>query len=109
MTVTASEVLEFARQFRNGVIARARGFHAAGGGDDAAFWEEAFTELFIDALAETGAVSEGHVCHFERRIRRSTARVDGYYHDEEEEDRLDLFISIFGGSDEPVAVSREQV
>lgn len=109
MTAIAPEVLEFARQFRDGVIARARGLLGTDRADEVAFREEAFTELFIDALAETGAVSEGHVCHFERRVANSTARVDGYYHDEEEDDRLDLFISIFEGGDEPSTVARDQV
>jgi hypothetical protein len=109
VSATAPEVLDFARQFRDGVIARARGLLGADREDDVAFREEAFTELFIDALAETGAVSEGHVCHFERRVGHSNARVDGYYHDEEEDDRLDLFVSIFEGGDEPPAVSRDQV
>jgi hypothetical protein len=106
-----AEVVEFARQFRDGVIARARGLLGTGtdGADEVAFREESFTELFIDALAETGAVSEGHVCHFERRVGQSTARVDGYYHDEDEDDRLDLFISIYEGGDDPSVVSRDQV
>ena len=80
-------VTQFAGQFRDAVIARARGLVGTDGADEAAFREEAFTELYIDALAETGAVSEGHVCHFERRIGHSMARVDGYYYDEEEDDR----------------------
>lgn len=109
MTETEPELLEFARQFRGGVIARARGLLGSDGSDEVAFREESFTELFIDALAETGAVSEGHVCHFEKRIGHSSARADGYYHDEDEDDRLDLFISIYEGADELSVVSRDQV
>jgi hypothetical protein len=109
VTETSDDILQFAAQFRNAVIARAHGNVGEGSSDEAAFREEAFTELFIDALAETGAVTEGHVCHFDRRIGHSQARVDGYYFDEEDEDRLDLFISIYDGGETPSAVVRDDV
>lgn len=104
------DVLKFASQFRNTVIARARGHVAGEQVDDVAFREEAFTELFIEALAEIGAVSEGHVSHFERKIGQGLARVDGYYiDDDEDEERLDLFISIYDGGDALVSISRQEL
>lgn len=109
MTQPSQDILQFANQFHNAVIARARGHIGSDQTNEVAFHEEAFTELFIDALAETGAVSEGHVCHFERKIGNSVARVDGYYVDEEDEDRLDLFISLYHGGDVPSAVTRDDI
>jgi len=106
MTDTSEDVLQFAGQFHDTVLARARGQHDS---DDVAFREESFTELFIEWLGQTGAITEGHVCHFDRRISGVTARVDGYYFDEDEDDRLDLFVSIYAGGEVPVAVSRDQV
>jgi hypothetical protein len=102
-------VTQFATEFRDAVIARARGLFGTEATDQVSFREEAFTELFIEALGDAGAVTEGHVSHFERRIGNQTARVDGYYFDEEEDYRLDLFISIYEGGEVPAAVSRDDV
>lgn len=109
MSQIEAGVREFATQFRNSVIARARGAGAGEGEDGAAFREEAFTELFIEALAETGAIDDGHSCHFERRIGQGLAKVNGYFVDDEDEDRLDLFVSIYDGAETPRLIEREDV
>lgn len=106
MTELDPELAEFAHRFHGEVIARARGFDET---KEADFREEAFTEVFIEYLAETGAISDGTVCHFERTIARNNVRVDGYFHDEDEDDRLDLFISIYTGAETPAPVSRDDV
>ena len=110
MTPPSKEVLEYHSQFRSAVIARARGHVDGTNGDEVAFREEAFTELFVYALAEIGQVTEGHVVHFEKRTSAGIARVDGYYIDEDEDsDRLDLFVSIYEGGEEPQTIARTQI
>lgn len=97
----------FAERFRSEVIERARN----DGGTEAepAFLEEAFTALAIEYLAEAGMVIDGSVNHFERTVAGANARADGYYIDEDEEGRLDLFVSIFHGGDDPPSVSRDEI
>jgi len=105
-TEVPDELALFAAEFHDTVLAQARGEDRA---EDMSFREEAFTELFIAELAQTGAITEGHVRHFERKIANSVLRVDGYYFDEEEEDRLDLFVTIYSGEGAPRDVSRDEV
>jgi hypothetical protein len=105
--MTDVSVLEFATQFRNAVIDRARS--ESGRAGEPEFLEEAFTGLAVDYLAEAGMIADGVVCHFEHRIGTAHARADGYYIDDDEDDRLDLFVSIFHGTETPLPVSREDI
>ncbi len=106
MTDVSDELALFAAAFHSTVLAQARGEDRS---EDMSFKEEAFTELFIGELAQTGAITEGHVCHFDRKVGNAVLRVDGYYFDEEEEERLDLFVTIYSGDGAPREVSRDEV
>ena len=103
--MTDAAVLEFAEQFRNAVIDRARNENERSG----EFLEEAFTGLAVDYLADAGMIADGVVCHFDHRIGNAHARADGYFIDDEEDDRLDLFVSIFRGTETPSPVLKDDI
>jgi hypothetical protein len=68
----------------------------------------AFTEILIEQVVDEGFLAAGRVCHSQKQILKSTARVNGYGLDEEEE-RLDLFITLFDELPTVVLVPREDV
>jgi hypothetical protein len=93
---------EFATVLRNEVLARAETDALNG-----AFHATVFTQMMIDDLVEIGVLTDGEACNSEKAVKRKVARVNGYACSEED-DHLDLFVTIYRESDESIDVTREQ-
>lgn len=91
---------QFAEDFRQEVIN-----HSEGADEESdLFREDTFTRLVVDYLVENGELDDGHVCfHSARGIK-----VNGYNLDQDE-GRLDLFISIFTQNTPPSTVLKSEV
>lgn len=89
---------EFFQQLRNEVLRDA----GTDGGET--FVEEAFTRRFLDLLAEAGEISDADVCYYSRQ----GMRVDGYSADENE-DTLDLFVTLRLGGEAPERLEKTRV
>ncbi len=96
------ELARFAANLHQEVIIDAEGSQIEEEGGF--FREEAFTRLMIEYLIEAGELEDGHVCyHIARGIK-----VNGY-NLQEEEGRLDLFISIYTQNASPTSVRKDAV
>jgi hypothetical protein len=78
--------------------------HEAGIVGGESFVAEAFTRRFLDLLAEAGEIADADVSYY----ARTGMRVDGYAADENE-DTLDLFITLRTDSSTPVRVEKAKV
>ncbi|MYC67262.1 MAG: AIPR family protein [Acidobacteriia bacterium] len=83
---------------------------ATGGGPSGTtnFKENAFTEIVIDHLCEIGMVENGEVCHYETRIGRGIAKVNGFGFNDEK-DTLDVFTSVFLDSGNSATVHSDDI
>lgn len=79
-----------------------------GAGSIADFKENVFTEYVLDNLAEAGVIENYEVCYFESKVGRGTAKVNGYGINDDG-DRLDLVVSIYTDSMEPVRILGEEI
>jgi hypothetical protein len=70
------------------------------GGDANEQLASTFTELILEYLSDTGIVENPSLAAFEGRIGRGIGRVNGYAIGEEE-DSLDLFVTVFLDAKEP--------
>ena len=82
------ELTRFAKDLQQQVIIEAEGDRSEE--DEGSFREEAFTRLMIEQLTEAGELEDGHVCYHSAR----GIKINGY-NLQEDEGRLDLFISIY--------------
>jgi len=90
----------FAENFKQEIISNSEG----AGEESDLFREDTFTSLVVDYLVENGELDDGCVCfHSARGIK-----VNGYNLNENE-GRLDLFISIFTQDTPPSTVLRSEV
>jgi hypothetical protein len=93
-------IQEFLRDFRNQV-------HADAGTDgEEATLGDAFTRRFLEMLAEAGETADADVAYFSKP--RLGMRVDGYCADENE-DTLDLFVSIHLDAGDPERLEKARV
>ena len=72
--------------------------------DLGAFREEEFTRLMIEYLIDAGELEDGHVCYHSAR----GIKVNGY-NLQEDEGRLDLFVSIYTQTPSPTTVRKDAV
>lgn len=83
-------------------------FLSASGIDDedeqGCFTENAFTQLVIDYLIEAGEIEDGHVCYHKAR----GLKINGY-NLQEDEGRLDLFVSLYTQARIPETVPKEDI
>lgn len=96
------ELARFAENLHQEVIIDAEGNQTEEEGGS--FREDAFTRLMIEYLTEAGEIEDGHVCYHSAR----GLKVNGY-NLQEEEGRLDLFISIYCQSQFPIIVRKDAV
>jgi hypothetical protein len=82
------ELTRFIENLHQEVITNSEGSNAEG--DEGSFKEEEFTRLMIDYLIEAGEIEDGQVCYHSAR----GIKINGY-NIQEDEGRLDLFISIY--------------
>jgi AIPR protein len=101
----SSDELELSRFIENlhqQVIINSEGSNAEG--DEGAFREEEFTGLMIEYLIESGEIEDGQICYHSAR----GIKINGY-NLQEEEGRLDLFISIYTQSPCPITIRKDAV
>lgn len=96
------ELTRFAENLQQEVITNSEGSQAEG--DEGSFREEEFTHLMIEYLTEAGELEDGHVCYHSAR----GIKVNGY-NLQEDEGRLDLFISIYTQNPHPSTVRKDAV
>jgi AIPR protein len=96
------ELTRFIENLHQEVITNSEGSNAEG--DEGSFREEAFTQLMIDYLIEAGEIEDGHVCYHNAR----GIKINGY-NIQEDEGRLDLFISIYTQNGTPTTVRKDAV
>ena len=68
------------------------------------FAELVFSEIVMQHMAEIGMTFEPVACHFQGKIGNAVLRLSGYALSEEQ-DQLDLFVSLYEGVDVPTPVS----
>lgn len=61
--------------------------------------ESVFSEVIMDHMSEIGMTFDPVVCHYTARIQNAVLRLSGYAVSEES-DQLDLFVSLYTGTDE---------
>jgi hypothetical protein len=96
------ELARFAKHLHQEVIIDAEGNQTEEEGGS--FREEAFTRLMIEYLTEAGELEDGHVCYHSAR----GIKVNGY-NLQQEEGRLDLFISIYTQNLSPTTIRKDAV
>jgi AIPR protein len=96
------ELARFAENLQQEVIISAEGNQEEE--DEGSFREEAFTRLMIEYLTEAGELEDGHVCYHSAH----GIKINGY-NLQEEEGRLDLFISIYTQNPLPTTVRKDAV
>jgi hypothetical protein len=96
------ELTRFAENLQQQIIINAEGNQTEE--DFGSFSEEAFTHLMIEYLTEAGELEDGHVCYHSAH----GLKVNGY-NVQEEEGRLDLFISIYTSSPSPSTIRKDEV
>lgn len=104
------ELSEFAATINSEVLLRARAGEEdtagiTGAGD---YKENTFTRLVLEDLLEAGVLEDGEVCFYSGRAGQGVARVNGYGISEEE-DRLDLFATVYTGSPDAETVQWEAI
>jgi len=89
------ELIDFLRETQLGVRAQTE--------DGQPYAESAFTEIVMQHMATIGMTNEPQPTHFSRKIGHANVRLSGYAISEESE-QLDLFVSLYDGVDDLVAV-----
>lgn len=96
------ELSRFIENLHQQVIINSEGSNAEG--DYGAFREEGFTSIMIEYLIEAGEIEDGQICYHSAR----GIKVNGY-NLQEEEGRLDLFISIYTQNSCPTTIRKDAV
>ncbi len=100
-----SDVAEFISLFRADLLNRSGGVD----GGTADFQENVFTELMLEYLSDQiGIVENATTTYFEGQVDRGRARINGYAIPDDE-DSLDLFISLYLGASAPTKVAADEV
>ncbi len=71
--------------------------------DGSPFAEIVFSEIVMQHMAEIGMTFEPVACHFQGKVGNATLRLSGYSVSDEQ-DQLDLFVSLYEGVDEPTPI-----
>jgi hypothetical protein len=71
--------------------------------DDEPFAEKRFTDIVTRHMADIGMTYDPQLLHFSRTVSNANVRLSGYSISEEQE-QLDLFVSLYEGVDEIVSV-----
>ena len=73
-------------------------------GDGAIYAELVYTGIVMDHMVEIGMTNDPVECHYEGKIRNANVRISGYSISDEQ-DQLDLFVTIYAGVEEPTLIS----
>lgn len=60
--------------------------------------ESVFAEIVMQHMSEIGMTFEPNVCHYSAKVGTANVRLSGFAISEES-DQLDLFVSLYAGSD----------
>lgn len=72
-------------------------------GDGSPFAEIVFSEIVMKHMAEIGMTFEPVACHFKGKVSNAILRLSGYSVNDDQ-DQLDLFVSLYDGVDVPTPV-----
>jgi hypothetical protein len=89
------ELAEFLREIQATVRAQMQ--------DGALYEELVYANIVMDHMAEIGMTFEPVQCHFEGRVGNAILRLSGYSLSDDN-DQLDLFVSLYQGVDEPTRI-----
>ena len=87
---------EFLRETQAAVRAQMR--------DGALYEELVFSGIVMEHMSDIGMTSEPVECHFEGKVGNANLRLSGYSLSEEQ-DQLDLFVSLYANVDVPINIS----
>jgi hypothetical protein len=76
--------------------------------DGSPFAEIAFTEVVMQHMSDIGMTFEPVPCHFTGKVGNANLRLSGYAVSDEQ-DQLDLFVSLYEGVDEPTPVPESEL
>ena len=96
------ELLDFLRQTQSEV--RSEIGERAGSGDRHPRPESAFAEVVMQHMSQIGMTFEPQICHFSAKVGNATLRLSGYAISDDA-DQLDLFVSLYTGTDDLAAVT----
>jgi hypothetical protein len=104
------DMAEFASQYYAEVLERAQGGSNAYPGVTSVgdFKENVFTQTVLDDLLEAGVLEDAEVCFFTGRLGQGIAKINGYGVGEDE-DRIDLLVTIYHSDDSMPSVGVEAV
>ena len=71
--------------------------------------EQIFTQTAVDLLAEAGETENVRVAYDEKSLGTKNQHKINAYSISDNYETLDLFISVFNGSDEPVRVAKDEI
>jgi AIPR protein len=89
------DLSEFLRETQSAVKAQMR--------DGALYEDLVFCSIVMQHMSEIGMTFEPVECHFEGKVGNANLRLSGYSISDEN-DQLDLFVSLFSNEDEPTAI-----
>jgi hypothetical protein len=89
------ELAEFLRETQATVRAQMQ--------DGALYEELVYANIVMDHMAEIGMTFEPVQCHFEGKVGNAILRLSGYALSDDN-DQLDLFVSLYQGVDEPTRI-----
>ena len=89
------DLTEFLRETQAAVRAQMR--------DGALYEELVFCGIVMEHMSDIGMTFEPVECHFEGKVGNANLRLSGYSISEEN-DQLDLFVSLYANADEPTAI-----
>lgn len=89
------ELAEFLRETQATVRAQMQ--------DGALYEELVYANIVMDHMAEIGMTFEPVQCHFESKVGNAVLRLSGYALSDDN-DQLDLFVSLYQGVDEPTRI-----
>lgn len=100
-----TELHQFLSDFNSDLLNRSTG----GDGSGPDFKENVFTELMLETLAEqVGIIENERTCYFDGIVGRGRCKINGYAIPDEE-DALDLFVSVYLNATSLVRVPGEEV
>ena len=97
------ELADFLRQTQ-AEVKEAVGEQLASSDTDYPYSELVFAEVVMQHMSEIGMTFEPVVCHYSAKIGNANLRLSGYAISEEA-DQLDMFVSLYAGTDEVVPIT----
>ena len=89
------QLIEFLQQMREDVLNKL---------SDSVFEELSFTEVVMQHMSDIGMTYDFQICHFNRKIGGKNLRLSGFSITEEL-DQLDLFVSLYAGTNEILPIT----